>query len=95
MNAHHAGTPRGGCQGSKGKLNLFLKKKRFEGKKQSLLLLTPANNCYTPKLSKLFFGDVKELDLQLLLFHFPFAQAIRKQRKWATVGCQGVYFCFM
>ena len=32
------------------------------------------------------WGDVKELDLQLRLFHFPFAKAIRNQTKWITGG---------
>ena len=40
-----------------------------------------------------FWGIGKGMDLQLLLFHFPFAQAIRNQTKWATGGCQGVYYC--
>ena len=40
-----------------------------------------------------FWEQVKGMDLQLLLFHFPFARAIRNQRKWATGGCQGVYYC--
>ena len=57
----------------------------FGGTKKSII----AN----PFIIAIPYDYVKELDLQVFLFHFPFAQGIRHQTKWATVGCQGVYYC--